>query len=62
LIFEVSDAPLPNRLSAGVPATGLSHCHGGERKASAVEGFSGCCDGGPPCVHRESAKRAVRLG
>ena len=28
---------------------GLSHCHGDERKASAVEGFSGCCDGGPPC-------------
>ena len=34
----------------------------GEREASAAQEFSGCCDGGPPCVHRHSAKRAVRLG
>jgi hypothetical protein len=41
---------------------GLSHCHGGEREASAAQGLSGRCDGGPPCVHRHSAKRAVRFG
>ena len=34
----------------------------GEREASAAQESSGCCDGGPPCVHRHSAKRAVRLG
>jgi hypothetical protein len=34
----------------------------GEREASAAQEFSGCCDGGPPCVHRHSAKLAVRLG
>jgi hypothetical protein len=33
----------------------------GEREASAVIKFSGCCDGGPPCVHRHSPKCAVRL-
>jgi hypothetical protein len=41
---------------------GLSHCHGGEPEASAAQGLSGCCDGAPPCVHRHSAKRAVRSG
>jgi hypothetical protein len=34
----------------------------GKREASAAQEFSGCCDGGPPCVHRDSAKLAVRLG
>jgi hypothetical protein len=34
----------------------------GEREASAVRKFSGCCNGGPPCVHRHSPKCAVRLG
>jgi hypothetical protein len=50
------------RLIFGARIPALSHCHGGERKASTVQGFSGCCDGGPPCVHRHSAKRAVRFG
>jgi hypothetical protein len=34
----------------------------GEREASAAQELSGCCDCGPPCGHRRSAKRAVRLG
>src|SRR5882762_5218092 len=34
----------------------------GEREASAVRKFSGCCNGGPPCVHRHGPKCAVRLG
>ena len=39
-------------------------CHIAMGRARSVGGqeFSGCCDGGPPCVHRHSAKRAVRLG
>ena len=38
-------------------------CHIAMGRARSVGGqeFSGCCDGGPPCVHRHSAKRAVRL-
>ncbi len=34
----------------------------GEREASAAQELSGCGDCGPPCGHRRSAKRAVRLG
>jgi hypothetical protein len=38
-------------------------CHIATGRARSVGGqeFSGCCDGGPPCVHRHSPKCAVRL-
>jgi hypothetical protein len=44
------------------PPKGIVTLPWGEREASAVRKFSGCCDGGPPCVHRHSPKCAVRLG
>ena len=34
----------------------------GERGASAPRELLGCCDCGPPRVHRLSAKHAMRLG
>ena len=33
-----------------------------ERKVSAAQELLGRCDGGPPRVHRSTAKRAVRWG
>jgi hypothetical protein len=44
------------------PQKGIVTLPWGEREASAAQGFSGWCDGGPPCVHRHSAKPAVRSG
>jgi hypothetical protein len=54
---EMSD--LPTGVMANV---GIVTLPWGEREASAAPDFSGGCDGGPPCVHRHSAKLAVRLG
>ena len=58
----VASNRLKRTLAEASLAKGLSHCRGGEREASAAQEFSGCCDGGPPHVHRHGAKRAVRLG
>src|SRR5271165_4757856 len=33
-------------------ADGIVTLPWGEREGSAAQDFSGCCDGGPPCVHR----------
>jgi phosphoribosyl 1,2-cyclic phosphodiesterase len=37
------------------------HIAMGRARSVGGQEFSGCCDGGPPCVHRHSPKCAVRL-
>jgi hypothetical protein len=51
-----------SRFAVATASKGDCHIAWGKREASAAQEFSGCCDGGPPCVHRHSAKLVVRLG
>ena len=48
--------PLAALFAAGIVTLPL-----GRARSVGGQEFSGCCDGGPPCVHRHSPKRAVRL-
>ena len=49
-------------VEAGELARGIVTLPCGEREASAAQELSGCCERGPPRVHRRGAKHAVRLG
>jgi hypothetical protein len=67
-LFDATIRPAPiERTTSPILTAGgyvsMGDCHIATGRARSVAGqeFSGCCDGGPPCVHRHSPKRAVRL-